>query len=251
MSQTDSLKPEEQQAAEIIAGQLDGTIDPKDVGGVQGNHDFDVVLLEQRVAVEVTIGTDEDMRRLSGQASTPFTSPLLAGNWAVFLPMDPQQNLRRIRPQLVPPLAVLERHGVEMVGRFEAPPTHPEAVEAAQELRRLRVSDARRLASPDDDGDGGIIVSLSGGNGSDPDALNEVIASRLQAKHHQLGAAVADQRHLFVWVDQVDAWMAMTDLPSPPAEAPELPPEIDVVWAATAGGRVLYRLERGGIWDVM
>jgi hypothetical protein len=92
--------------------------------------------------------------------------------------------------------------------------------------------------------------------GADPGALNEVVARCADAKRKQLSsdaARAADERHVFVWIEQSTALMEMIDLPGPPAEAPEVPPEIDVLWAAApdhAGGvGVLYRLPRGGSWE--
>jgi hypothetical protein len=68
----------------------------------------------------------------------------------------------------------------------------------------------------------------------------------------KLGQAIADERHLFVWIDffQKDA---VADLRSGglPGAKPALPPEVDMVWVAEAfcPGRVLTCSLRDGWAD--
>lgn len=131
-------------------------------------------------------------------------------------------------PELPPLIAVLERHGIEHVGRFVETPEHPEAAEAARRISNLRVHRALRLGPPVDGAESGLFIAMTTGLGSDFDSLNELVAECALAK------------------------LAMATLPPRPS-VPELPPEIDVVWAATGGPvigvRVLYRLARGGVWE--
>lgn len=93
---------------------------------------------------------------------------------------------------------------------------------------------------------------MTGGVGSDFDSLNELVAERAGAKLAKLVVADCDERHLSVCVRHDGAELAMATLPPSPS-VPELPPEIDVVWAATGGPRVglrvLYRLACGGVWE--
>ena len=143
----DRLRPDEQLAAEVLASRLDASIDPKDVGGAQATHEFDLVLPDgHRIAVEVTTATDQDEERLSGQASRPCPAPMLMANWNVWLDKDPEQNLKTLLPLFEQPLAVLERHDVAHVGRFVTPPENPEAAEAAQRIAELGAHRALRLA---------------------------------------------------------------------------------------------------------
>lgn len=151
-----------------------------------------------------------------------------------------------------PLLAVLERHGVVHAGRFVTPPEDPEAAEAARGIGRLGAHRVMRLAAPAPGEDAYLVLALSGGAGSDFDTLNAKVADCIGRKRDKLERADADERHLFVWVHEIGAWMAMIDLP-PPSEAPEVLPPIDVVWAAVpdapTGVGKLYRLHRGGSWE--
>jgi hypothetical protein len=252
----DGLRPDEQLAADVLASRIGGSIDPKDVGAAQATHEFDVVLPDgSRIAVEVTAATDQPTERLRGERRRDYPAPELAANWNVWMPQDPALDLRRdLMPKLPPLIAVLERHGVAHVGRFVEPPTEPEAAEAAERISKLRVHRALRLGPPEDGAEPGLFVAMTTGVGSDFDSLNALVAERAEAKRDKLAAAVADERHLFVWVRHDGAELAMATLPPPPT-APELPTCIDVAWAATGGLggglRVLYRLERGGSWEVV
>jgi len=253
----DRLKPDEQLAAEVLQSRLGGTIDPKDVCGAQATHDFDLVLADgQRIAVEVTNAADEDMERLRGESERRYPAPRLAVNWRVRLPKDPRLKLDTLLRELEPLVVVLERHGVEHVGHDVQAPYDPEAAEAARCIARLRVHDARRFTAPEPDEGACLMLTFhSRARVIDPDALlNALVTDRAEAKRDVLARAeAADACHLFIWVRHVDAWIGMTDLPSPPPEAPELPRPIDVVWAATddplSGSGKLYRLESGGVWE--
>jgi hypothetical protein len=73
--------------------------------------------------------------------------------------------------------------------------------------------------------------------------------------HRKLRESGADEHHLFVWVEDDSSYPAMHE--SDTAGVPiELPPEIDVLWAArTLRGdwpiTHLWRFGRGGRWDVL
>lgn len=255
----DRMRADERLAAVVLADRLGGTIAPKDVGGAQATHDFDLVLTDGRViAVEVTSATDEHMERLGGEARRRYPAPGLAATWNVWLPMNPAGlKLGPLMRELAPLLAVLERHGVVHVGRGIEAPANPEAAEAARSIERLPVHRAGRLGAPEPGEDPRLVLAFrSPARVADPDAaLNALVADRAEAKRDVLTRARADKRHLFVWVRQTDAWLTMTDLPSPPPDAPRLPPPIDVAWAATSnpatGLGKLYRLERGGKWQAL
>jgi hypothetical protein len=123
MSATNDLRPDEQAAAEVLREQIGGVIEPKDVGNVQATHEFDLIQADGRVvAVEVTTATDEPTERLRGERRRHFPALELEADWAVWLPQDPELNLRRLMPELPPLIAVLERHGIKQVGRFVQPP---------------------------------------------------------------------------------------------------------------------------------
>jgi hypothetical protein len=251
----DRLRDDEQDAAEVLVSRLGGTICPKDAGGAQGTHDFDLVMADgHRIAVEVTSATDEDMERLRGESERRYPACELEADWNVWLPKDPALKLKPLLREVAEQLVVLERHGVDHVGRFVEAPEDPRAAEAARQISALRVDRVLRLAAPKEDEDACLVLALHGGAGSEPDALNALVADRAEAKRDVLTRAKGDARHLFVWVRQANAWMAMTDLPSPPPDAPELPLPIDVAWAATANpiaSGKLYRLERGGAWEAL
>jgi hypothetical protein len=129
----------------------------------------------------------------------------------------------------------------------------PEAAEAVQRITRLGVHGVWRGAVPEPGEDARLVLAFTSIAGSHLDLLNRLVADCAERKRKVLSRAEADARHLFVWVRHSAAWMEMTDLPSPPLDAPDLPLPIDVVWAATSnpvtGLGVLYRLERGGAWE--
>jgi hypothetical protein len=160
----DCLKPDEQLAAEVLVSRLGGRIDPKDVGDAQATHDFDLVLPDARIAVEVTAATDEDMERLRGASERPYPAPALAATWWVRLPKNPELELKPLMHKLEPLLAVLEQHSVVAAGRtVQQTPENPEAAEAARSIARLRVDYARRLGAPEPGEDACLALAFRSG----------------------------------------------------------------------------------------
>jgi hypothetical protein len=88
------------------------------------------------------------------------------------------------------------------------------------------------------------------GHGSirdDVDAVNRLAAEHAAKDVKKLLVAHADERHLFIWMDEEDAKLAM-DTGPPPSTTPVLPDGIDVVWIATTSGH-LWRLHPPGSWE--
>src|ERR1700692_3310064 len=102
MSATDDLRPDEQMAAEVLREQLGGVIDPKDVGGAQATHEFNLIRADgQVVAVEVTTAADQPTERLRGERAPGHRAPEVEADWNVWLPQDPELDLRRrVMPEL-------------------------------------------------------------------------------------------------------------------------------------------------------
>jgi hypothetical protein len=92
-----------------------------------------------------------------------------------------------------------------------------------------------------------------GGLTADVDEVNRLVERHAHASDNvkKLGAADADERHLFVWItgSQPKAELAMHTGP-PPASPPALPPGLDVVWAQNESGH-LWRVRRGGNWELV
>jgi len=126
---------------------------------------------------------------------------------------------------------------------------------ATGELRRLGVAAAHRLGARND-GEALVLLGFRGGVSANPEAVNELVTERAEAKLEKLLRAEADERHLYVWIDSTRAAadLAMVTMP-PPERGPALPAGIDVVWAASFGWagqpQRLWRTCPDGAWEVI
>lgn len=82
-------RPEEYRAALLLQGLLDGVwFTPRDVGGAQGMHDFDLDLADGRTfAVEVTSDKSQTDTTFQTQVEriNPLPAPGLAHSWHVLI----------------------------------------------------------------------------------------------------------------------------------------------------------------------
>jgi hypothetical protein len=243
------LDEPELRAATIVGSILDGCVVPRDLPGAPAaTHDFDVFMAAGRVALEVTRAVDERAAATRAAAfRRPFPAPQLASSWLLSIrtvgPGQPEvKPIVKASPALI---AVLERHGVsEVQGQFHPGDAPTVVVHAATELARLGVSHATAWAV---DGPPRLWFTGHGSIRDDIDAVNRLAAEHAAKNVKKLLVALADERHLFIWMEEDDAKLAMETGP-PPSTTPTLPQGIDVVWVATTSGH-LWRLHSPGDWE--
>lgn len=229
-------------------------------GGPPGQHDLDVRVQDELVAVEVTRSTTPRARAYgSAIAKTPWLIGNLSHTWILSPTGHPM--LERLRQRGVPLLRQLEDQGVTRIeqglGGFPTETRRTGHVSAAgmaaTELLRLGVDEARCVGG----GAGKVFVNWPVETTFEsPDAVTETVEAEAPANAGKLSAAEADERQLFVWVeiDNWPAWVGIRSDRAADARAPSLPPTIDVVWAAALVNAndlrlVLWRAPRGAGWS--
>ena len=146
---------------------------------------------------------------------------------------------------------------------FDGPPDPaltPRGRLALDELKTLGV----RNGCPLDTTPGGracILVGTVGPSGwTNGRSVNTAIERAAADNQAKLARAVADERHLLVWVDSTDtANETAIGTFSVPHEVPELPPVIDKVWVALWMRGMnpqtnifsLWHLAAGGHWEIV
>jgi hypothetical protein len=248
---------------------LGGTAVPRDVDEApEGTHDFDIELPGDRtVALEVTTAAE---RSVISQRNAAFgrewTAPQLASNWWVNIGHSPGQepvSIKSVMDGIVPLLETFERDGLTSVETHYSlrnlspkPGTTQEVHGAMIEMFDLGVVAARTWGTPELGEEAAIWPSISSGVGSDTVKVNALVAERATPKRKKLVAAEADERHLFIWLDNshADAELAVATLP-PPSTPPAVPSGIDAVWLATVGSGPgvarLWRVRPPGPWEVL
>ncbi|MGH9274669.1 MAG: hypothetical protein ACRDZU_08490 [Acidimicrobiales bacterium] len=228
---------EEAEAARLVARDLGGLSHARDPGGGRrAVHDFDVVLADGHVvAVEVTrhtVAAEVENSAVAERKTWRF--PALRFDWVVKMTarFKVSETYRRL-PSL---LAEVEDAGLDRFDLKHDTPTGS-AEEALRSIKALGARLLYRLSEADASG-GQVILGTAPVVGSTgPDVVAEVAErhANLADNAQKLAAAVADERHLFIWVEsaqhQIVAAMAFDVLP---ARAPALPAHVDVVWVVTA-----------------
>lgn len=227
---------EESEAARIVSDHLGGISRARDPGGgATSVHDFDVVLPGDRVvAVEVTRHTvaAEIESRVAVQRRD-WRFEVLRYDWVV--DMIPRYSVREVHHRLPSLLSAVEVAGVESFDLKHETPSGA-AEEALVALRALGARLLYRLTETSGEG-GKIILGAAPVVGSTASHVVVEIAqhhANLMDNARKLASAVADERHLFIWVEsphpQAVAAMAIDVLPE---GAPNVPGHIDTVWVAT------------------
>jgi hypothetical protein len=150
---------------------------------------------------------------------------------------DVRPHLAEVRGQLDERLAELEAEGTWYFHPWQT--EHPS--EAVQALRDLGVVTAFGLPA---DPDPMIILLPPRHSELEPlpaSLLNAEVEAIAIANATKLGRSGRDERHLFIWVDDVHPLWTVFDSASlmddtwdlPPRDVPNLPPEITTAWAAT------------------
>jgi len=229
---------------------------PRDgVHAEDATHDFDVFTSDGHIALEVTAARDEEVLSTLAAAFGPtYPTPGLLHSWHLGIktvrpgPLPAIKPIARRAPAL---LAVLEQHGVLDFDR-QLYPGEPDSalVNAVRTLVELGVDHGRVFPIQ---GEPRLFFIGHGGLNADVDDVNRLVERHAHARDNlkKLGAADADERHLFVWItgSQPKAELAMHTGPPPPSP-PVLPAGLDVVWAQNESGH-LWRVRRGGNWEVL
>lgn len=217
-------------------------------GAPERTHDFDIELPNGlRIALEVTTAAEPSVISQRHAAfAREWTNPRLTNNWWITIrdsPARTQNSITRVVQTMSPLLEQFERAGLTMVeprregrGKDRSATLPPEMEAERQEMLRLRVAAARAWGQPAAGEDAAILISFRRGLTGQSWDLNELVVARARHKLEKLLGADANERHLFVWLDnsQAAAELAMETLP-PPSPGPPLPPGIDTVWLATIG----------------
>ena len=233
MSQADRW--DQVHAETIVAKQTGGKSSSRDVPGAPpGTHDFDVQLPDGRLlAVEVTRHTAQaGVQRDAEIHRQDWNFSGLRHWWALSVgPGVPVQVLHGELPDL---LGALEASGIEgaRLHTDEDIGAAPGS-EAKEALGRLRQHGVHHLTllTPNREGGGGVTIGSAPVIGSThPDTVVDAVEKHARRKEKTLLPAVADERHLFLWIEAYQhsalAAMAMGEFPRPPL----LPDAIDAVW---------------------
>ena len=209
-----NMPPEERRAAELLKELLGGEYTPRDTGGAQGMHDFDLRLDDGATfAVEVTTDASRVDRAFWHQIDqiNPLELPGLTRVWRVDVstpgdgPDDQQASHRRVKAlqtQLPDILRQLEGAGLTTL---RVPPSpHRDNHEAQGRLRDLGVQSCFSYdASPDENPRvlfGGASVSGHTGPSMIMEAVNENLPKKVK-KLLDAKTAGAAEAHLFLWLN--------------------------------------------------
>lgn len=218
-------------------------------------YDFDLHIGTVNAAVAVTMSTDRDRRDIIAAIMSPRNGGQFIGaklcrqDWQIVTTVS--SNIKAIRANADRYLANIEATGTT---RFFSPTDSILCEPVASIYLQLGI-EAGWICKWNPPGR--ICIDTPGAGGTiSPDHLRLAVESvalkddnRSQLKRGQKG-----NRHLFVYVDARHylPWKALVDL-EPPIDPPQLPEEIDVIWAATeAPGSVrdfaVVRADRSG-WE--
>lgn len=218
-------------------------------------HDFDLHVGGAVDAVEVTMATDQGLRRMIAQIMDArhggqfIPTRLCRSDWLVH-PL-PRADIPSVRAKADEYLAAVEAEGIQ---QFFAPfdaEAHPSVDRIYSDLS-IEAGGVLKWSPP-----GRIGISRPGGGGIvSSEHLQRAVESEAMKddNRRKLRNANARERHLFVYVDAhaFRPWIALIDQ-EPPPTPPSLPPEVDVVWAVTeAPGSgvqcVVWQGRRDGEW---
>jgi hypothetical protein len=255
------IRTEERAAGALVAWELEGWWEPRDVPGApEETHDLDVHAPSRTVALEVTSAGDRSLDELRRLLFTQeWEAPSLEHHWWLGFNEAPRPHVKTLMQEVPRHLKVLEAYDVQTIRDEEPlpPGTPDEAVEAARAVFAQRCSHATKLDVAAQGEAPRLFSSLGSGFTTGPEALNGIVERCAANKVAKLLVAEADERHLFVWLyaeaySRVELVLATQ---GPPSAAPTLPVGIDVVWAGVgptdpgAPELGLWRVQRGGEWE--
>jgi hypothetical protein len=251
------LDDREVRAALTVALVLGARVEPRDVDGApEGTHDFDVLVGDRRIALEVTTVADERHVSMQNVAfSGAFPAPGLTKRWLLGIPNHHGRvMIKAAVKEAREPLRVLEsceRLELLDLDDWSLEEEVPEVATAGRALRTLGILNA--VAYTPAEGDEPVLWFVGMGGGLvHAGRLNPLVAAKAELKASKLVAADGDERHLWVWIADSGAGAAAAMREGMiPSEPPMLPPGIDVVWAATPDLAQVCRAEPLTRWEVV
>ncbi len=252
--------PFEALAGEIVAQELGGTESLHDDGSRQRMYDRDIHVGSDTVALEVTTATDEDLLRYQDAvdkhdaAHWTVDDGALRNSWSLSCGTATIANVRAkaMKKRVMPLLRQLELMGLNRFGDRTDPhrglsSTAAKIVDAFEDLG---ISDGtsyvgkKRMVS----------VSLWGGGEVGPSSVLECVKLHANkcdnVKKLELAADVAG-RQLFVWTEDGDFSVndALGDDFHLPADPPDVPDIVDVVWLGRKSSWLPAGYDRLWSWD--
>jgi hypothetical protein len=210
-------------------------------GGPDATHDFDIRLDNQIIALEVTSATVAEVASMwLAILAVDWVCPELPESWSITLQAAERGRagsaVRKFRRKAPPLLLQLSQEQTHLVGDVLHDPDRGDlSARSVPAIRGLRALGARS---------GGPIGTMTGGpsslsvgtvgsrvaNGS---AVHTAVEREAVNNASKLLRADADERQLFLWVDDTDPGCVeeLTSFHLPLAR-PELPNGVDVVWVA-------------------
>jgi len=259
-------REQEWSAAALVLGLIGGSALMTDIPGARSRTpDFKITRAGGgTIALEVTATT------VNNVASTwdaihkeSWSSDVLTSNWSVFIRAPDRSSfpirINGLAEKVAPHLTALECAGVDTFGPNDGLHGSDEEMAATRHLYELGVVQGCVLAAPCPGEPAEIAIGTVGAfSGPWVDLVNRAVEREVEANKEKLANASADERHLFVWVDQTDPnCQAGIILGPTPATSPCIPNGIDAVWIApwlpgpTVPTSTLWRVEAGTYWESM
>jgi hypothetical protein len=250
----------EQQAGRLAAHILDAELEPHDIEGRQGAHDFDLILPSgERAALEVTSVVDAVLITLDHEMARQghvIPAPTLRRRWDLYLaegacppPIGKSYAAlkRRVEAHAAMVLAGLETQGIRY---FQLEEWGMQPQQAAT-LAELGVEFGGCSSQPVTDAS--ITLLPPGGGGPiGPSLVVDAALAELEKNRDKLRRSGRRHRHFFAWIDG-SAFLTWLGFDSElPATIPDLGAEVTTLWC---GGRTqdsqtyrVWRLTPPGPW---
>ena len=207
------MRPEERRAAELLKQLLDASAYiPRDVGGEQGMHDFDLQLDDATIfAVEVTTDTSQVDKAFYNQIEQPLQVSGLSRIWTVSLTVPGSdasdqpasaERVAQLKAEL--PSILLDFEQADLCEMSVPPAPHHDTLPIQAKLRNLGVQmchsyDPSPTTPPRVLLQGPSVLSGATGPGLIIDAVQAAMPSKV-GKLLNSKQAGASQAHLFLWL---------------------------------------------------
>jgi hypothetical protein len=221
-------------------------------------HDFDIVLGEEIVALEITSAVAGEVRAMwDAIGRADFDAPMLKQSWTVTLsaagPGRPGPDVRRVAKEAPALVRQLEEVGFRQFDEVHSI-DHEHAAAARDALLALGVRSGSAAGDPPRGATARLQIGTVGPGGTeDPEPLVLAVEEAAQANAAKLLAADPDGGHLFLWVDSTNSAceVPMVNPTIIPARVPELPSGVHTVWTATwaRGATTLWRATPPQAWE--
>jgi len=219
-----------------------------------GEYDFDLRYPNDEIAaVEVTSSRDQALTQIHAEifkrkGGSGITAARCKMTWYVF--PRPDAEINKIRNEADKYLADLEEEQIESFDWFDCSRGECPAciVTICNDLRLNRGVGVQSSGTPQI-----RIQGVVSGAAVGPTTATRAGEGEAEANRVKLGKAKTTERHLFVYIDQMNgsAFTALTSFEPPPVP-PNLPAEITHIWLATETQKdnfVLWRGASGEHWS--